>query len=124
MRFFKLLWKLWKNRNKILSRDKIFRSPPKPEDSLIGKMTIEEAENHTMKNLDVFKGRDIYESLLKDHEKWRHKTWRPFISKLEDNDELWLFRSPDKYWKNLSGREGFIIIRNGKKVAELVYIVS
>lgn len=39
--------------------------------------------------------------------------WRDFIDKLEPDDELWSFSSPDSTFAKKCGSRGYVIIREG-----------
>ncbi|MCP4344040.1 MAG: hypothetical protein GY795_00760 [Desulfobacterales bacterium] len=45
--------------------------------------------------------------------------WKPFIAELLPGDELWFYRLPTEYWQHLQGHQGYVIIRNGRKIAEV-----
>ncbi|MCP4459471.1 MAG: hypothetical protein GY816_15840 [Cytophagales bacterium] len=45
--------------------------------------------------------------------------WKPFIAELLPDDELWFYRLPAEYWQHLQGHQGYVIIRNGKKIAKV-----
>jgi hypothetical protein len=42
------------------------------------------------------------------------KEWGNFIEKIEEDDEVWLWRTPAWTWKMLIGREGYVIVRRGE----------
>jgi len=42
----------------------------------------------------------------------------------QDGDELWRFSSPADYWRNLAGRGGVALVRDGKIVTSVVTIMS
>lgn len=46
--------------------------------------------------------------------------WKPFILKMLPEDELWFYRLPNEYWQALQGYQGYIIIRDGKKIARVI----
>ena len=52
---------------------------------------------------------------------WR---WVDFREKLREGDELWEFKSPQKSWDNLAGREGYCIVRDGKVVEHIITVMS
>ncbi|HCN37890.1 MAG TPA: hypothetical protein DIS94_09280 [Bacteroidetes bacterium] len=41
---------------------------------------------------------------------------KTLISKMEEGDELWEYSSPLHSWKNLVGRGGYAIVRNGEVI--------
>lgn len=42
--------------------------------------------------------------------------WRELKKNIRRGDELWEFCSPIETWRCLSGRQGFVLLRNGKAV--------
>jgi len=62
--------------------------------------------------------------LASTDKRWIEKRWNPFISQLQTGDELWRFNSPEITWKNLMGRRGYAILRDGKVVAWLFTMMS
>ena len=44
------------------------------------------------------------------------RNWAVFVGKMQPGDELWFFSSSRASWDWLAGREGYAIVRNGKKV--------
>ncbi len=55
---------------------------------------------------------------------YQNDRWRELKSRMEAGDELWEFSSPEESWKNLAGRAGFCVVRNGKIVDFLVTIMN
>lgn len=43
-----------------------------------------------------------------------------FWSKVREGDEIWLWRTPDWTWKMLTGREGCVIVRNGRPTRHII----
>jgi hypothetical protein len=48
------------------------------------------------------------------------REWRMFKSSMKPGDELWEFCSPQETWAELMGRAGYVILRKGETVAEIV----
>lgn len=46
--------------------------------------------------------------------------WIEFKSLMQSGDELWFYSSPQESWDELMGTEGYVIIREGKIIAEMV----
>lgn len=44
------------------------------------------------------------------------QAWQELEPNLEAGDELWRFSSPEIFWANLCGREGYAIVRNGRVI--------
>lgn len=109
----------------IRKRWKFLSSIPKTKDCLLEKVTEQEAlqkmRNFIEENLNA---PEYYEKILSEHEEFIEKRWAPFMSKFKQGDELWYFSTPGEYWTNLCGRNGFAIIRNGKKINELIFCRS
>ena len=55
----------------------------------------------------------------------RHNAlWRAFLAKMQSGDELWTFVSDEESWRNLAGRAGYAIVRNGEIVDEFITMLS
>lgn len=72
----------------------VFTRATDPGNCLTRKLTVQEAESHP-----------TYRA---------HATWGEFKDQLRSGDELWEFRSPGWTWERLRGREGLVILRDGK----------
>lgn len=109
--------------SKVLEQFKLSFSIPKPENCLIKQVTKQGAEHYITEFYEQFKESDCYSLLLKEHKTWEQAYWIPFISKIKNDDELWLFSTPQVYWDNMMGRDGFVIFRGHppKKVAQLIF---
>jgi hypothetical protein len=46
------------------------------------------------------------------------------LARLTEHDELWQFSSPSDHWKNLAGRAGVALIRNGRSIAHVITIMN
>lgn len=53
-----------------------------------------------------------------------HEQWVQFRTKIEEGDELWLFESPEETWKQLAGRAGYAILRNGEPIAHYISLMN
>ena len=45
--------------------------------------------------------------------------WAQFIQKMRTDDELWFYSYPTEYWEQITGQQGYVIIRQGKKIASI-----
>jgi hypothetical protein len=50
--------------------------------------------------------------------------WCAFKSKIQPGDRILDFSSSPDSWKHLAGRAGYVLVRNGKTVAEFVTIMN
>jgi len=50
--------------------------------------------------------------------------WTNLKSEMKVGDELWLFSTPKETWKNLCGRAGACIVRDGKIVKSEVSVIN
>lgn len=50
--------------------------------------------------------------------------WKTLLDAYQDGDELWEFSSPEDYWRNLAGRGGVALVRNGEIVDTVVTIIN
>lgn len=48
------------------------------------------------------------------------KQFKPFLAKLRPGDELWFYQMPQEYWEELMGHQGYVIVRKGRIVAQVV----
>lgn len=55
---------------------------------------------------------------------WIHDEWVKLKSKMQPDDELWYFRSPEHTWRMMAGREGYAIVRNGEPIDCIVTCLS
>ena len=51
---------------------------------------------------------------------FREYEWNPFIAKMLKDDELWFYRVPAEFWQTLQGHQGYVLIRNGKIVDQVI----
>ena len=59
-----------------------------------------------------------------DVKKWHGwDTWRPKVKFLPE-DELWYFSTDPKSWKNLAGRMGFCVFRNGEIITRYTTLLN
>jgi peptidoglycan-associated lipoprotein len=50
--------------------------------------------------------------------------WLELKAKMRAGDELWLFRTPDEAWQMLCGREGIVLIRNGRSIDGVITLMN
>lgn len=50
--------------------------------------------------------------------------WEAFKSQVKEEDEIWLFTSPEESFLNVGGEIGYVLIRNGEQVASVVVLRS
>lgn len=55
---------------------------------------------------------------------FQNEAWERMKADLRPGDELWEFCSPPDSWKNLCGRKGIAIVRDGTTVAHLTTVLS
>ncbi len=85
-----------------------------PADCLVNKVKVGEIINALVKEDSEFlnrkndRPREDYEEMISSD------NWKKFLSQLEAQDELWFYRFPKSYWEKLKGRQGYVILRNGK----------
>jgi hypothetical protein len=51
---------------------------------------------------------------------FQNATWRAFVAKMQDSDELWTFSSGAESWRHLCGRAGISLVRNGEIVDSII----
>lgn len=49
-------------------------------------------------------------------------SWNAFKAAITPGDEIWIFCSPPKTWEILMGSRGIVLVRNGKKIAQIVTV--
>lgn len=76
-------------------------------------MTIEEIEKK-----ESLSGDDIHNFEISP---WFIKRWEEFKSRIQDGDKIYYFRTSSITWKNLCGREGYAIYRNGKEIDSIIF---
>lgn len=54
----------------------------------------------------------------------KNSEWEDLKQKIAPGDCLFHYRSDEDSWRNLSGREGYILIRHGKPIAGILVRVS
>ncbi len=52
--------------------------------------------------------------------KFMENVWQPFLLKFKKGDTLWFYRYPPEYWEKLMGQQGYVIMRNGKKIDSVI----
>lgn len=117
LKFFKNLYQDYQKANP---------KPLPPTDCLVEAMTVEQAENYMLKLYDQLGLPENYSSFVKEHEQWKLKCWKAFILQIKEGDELYFFNTPEIFWTNLLGCNGFIILRGSEKkeVARLIFCRS
>ncbi|MBC8495673.1 hypothetical protein H8D36_05970 [archaeon] len=50
--------------------------------------------------------------------------WVKLLSQMQDDDELFSFRSDDRSWARLAGTEGIALVRNGVIVDEIITLMN
>jgi len=50
--------------------------------------------------------------------------WDNLKSQMKVGDELWVFSSPNDTWRNLSGRAGVCIVRDGEIIKSEVSVLN
>ncbi len=94
-------------------------------------LNIPSIENYLVRKIDPVKIRDAFELEHQEFYKepsdgsglsslFMEREWKPFINKLSLNDELWFYRLPAEFWQRMKGHQGYVIMRNGKKVAKVI----
>jgi hypothetical protein len=53
-----------------------------------------------------------------------NQRWERLKAQMASNDELWYFCSPEEMWRNLAGRAGIALVRNGKVIDELIFLMN
>jgi len=88
-----------------------------PEEWLVERVDVEQAEQ-------MFPGvSDERTKLTPEIAKpfgYQHDQWEALKAEMKSGDELWTFSSPADYWKNLAGRLGIALVRDGKIVDVIV----
>ena len=46
--------------------------------------------------------------------------WERLKAEVMDGDELWTFSTPDDYWRNLAGRAGVALVRDGVAIRQMI----
>ena len=52
------------------------------------------------------------------------EAWIKLKSKMVEGDEIRAFSAPEEYWKNLAGRAGYALVREGKVIASIVTMMN
>lgn len=92
-----------------------------PADWLVEKITVAEAEA-------AHPGlRDERPRRFPDAAKpfgFNNEKWQALKSMMQPGDELWIFCSSAESWKDLAGRRGIVLLRNGEAIAEIVTLMN
>lgn len=81
-----------------------------PEAWLLRRVTLEEIA-------EASRTRD----LIKPHDS---DEWEAFKAQVRNEDEIWLFTSPEESFLNVGGEIGYVLIRNGEQVTSIVALRS
>ena len=52
------------------------------------------------------------------------EAWIKMKSQMIEGDEIRAFSAPEEYWKNLAGRAGYALVREGKVIASIVTMMN
>ena len=78
------------------------------------KVSVLEAQKNHMETLDnkkvLFAGNE--------------DRWQAMLSIIQDGDELWEYTSPAEMWEMLAGREGIVLVRDGKVIDDLLLVMN
>jgi hypothetical protein len=55
---------------------------------------------------------------------FKNGQWEAIKAAMQPGDELWTFRSPAESWKNLAGRAGIAVVRDGNPVMVLTTMLN
>jgi hypothetical protein len=55
---------------------------------------------------------------------FNHQRWADFKARMQPDDELYFFNSPAESWRNLAGRTGYVLVRDGEVADELVTMMN
>jgi hypothetical protein len=55
---------------------------------------------------------------------FNNQKWEALKSTMQPGDELWIFCSSAESWKDLAGRRGIVLLRNGQAIAEIVTLMN
>jgi len=55
---------------------------------------------------------------------FNNEKWEALKSMMQPGDELWIFCSSAESWKDLAGRRGIVLLRNGEAIAEIVTLMN
>ena len=52
------------------------------------------------------------------------EAWIKMKSQMVEGDDIRAFSAPEDYWKNLAGRAGYALVREGKVIASIVTMMN
>ncbi len=55
---------------------------------------------------------------------FQHQKWEEFKAGMLPSDELWTFSSPADSWRDLAGRAGIALVRNGVPIRTIVTVMN
>lgn len=108
----------------VLSQEKADKKPEIITDEYlislwrIEKITSEDIDKHYCKTYPN------KEKCEKGYKLSETSEWKEFISKYQENDELWFYMSPPETWETLMGSQGYAIFRNGKVIAYFTTLLN
>jgi len=82
-------------------------------------ITVAEAEAMNTPRADTTERHKRFPELSKPFG-FQNAEWQSLKAQMRDGDELWTFCSPATMWRNMAGREGVALVRNGNVVGFLV----
>ncbi len=54
----------------------------------------------------------------------KNREWQSLKAEMRPTDEIWTFATPADYWKNLAGRAGVALVRDGDPIKVVVTILN
>jgi hypothetical protein len=103
--------------------DKLFPPKPKkmtpsiPTDWLSERTSADEAERKHSVRVDKLGPEPIPFG-------YQNARWRELLSTMNVGDELWNYSNSAESWKNLAGRAGIAVVRNGKIIASMTTLMN
>jgi hypothetical protein len=55
---------------------------------------------------------------------FQNDLWESLKAKMKPGDELWTFRSSGESWRNLAGRSGIVLLRDGEAIADIITLMN
>jgi hypothetical protein len=96
-----------------------------PRDWLIKKITISEAEaEHRGERLLQFPNAGKPGFHGGKPFGFQNDLWESLKAKMKPGDELWTFCSPGGSWRNLAGRSGIVLLRDGEVIADIITVMN
>ena len=82
------------------------------ESHLIKRVSLEEAQAANMVSDERLSDKPVPFGFM-------NFAWGHLLSLYNEGDELWEYRNSPESWADLSGKEGYVLLRNGKIVDEI-----